>query len=462
MIDKLQFYGFERLIGHHGIILNGHCYLLHSSRIPNSGVLKVEGKVLGSLSYEGRLENICHCDSVCNALNINEFKAKAVERAFQTLMDIEMSKDQSLLLFHVFSDVLPALMEFDSRIATTPRSELLELRKREFLGMISESTSKRRLTRQMVRRSISDLLKKEQAEQAEADQDFEERTGIDRHLELSDSFDFNPNLLIYEKPGFRHDEVKPVIYELEPRKFVGNVEVVDKRGNRRLFRKRGEITPEEYVKKYQGFRTQNYLNEAARTLNAKRVDEFIEFCSRLKGNVKLSETDICHENSGIHFFPYAFPGERDYGEDRKHQCLYVYIKPPPYAMRSLTDPNLYYPFENPPEVGVFLKYSDLGVEVSKIQVNGDFLFVNHEFRLGHPQTFCGPLDYKPTSTRPWTENVVDYIMIDGVGTLQNGMSPGSHHRNIEGMTPITEAEVGRRGLIKTNIHDLTETRGVQQ
>ena len=429
MIPQLEFHFLHRLFNSPGIVIDNELFLYDEGA--KDAFFSFDKKTY-PLRRQGTLENIFEVESVLYADKIRRFKQDAIDETFNSFLGTTFHGPDALLVFQALNDIVPYLDEFDSRVNDMPRSKLIELRRRELLGKITtlEQVSSG-LSRKKVREAITELISSQEQNPL--------RPGFPN---------FPPNVLLLGDKN----------YLLEPREVRGDVEFWTQKGKKRLFIKQDPV--KGVLRGFYDSKRNEILRAASLELSDTRIDTFLEYLSKLKAGYRSSEEAIDYQNSGIKWLPY-----------NKRKSLYVYVRPQGFAMQDFRDRNQWYAFLSPPEIGVFLstekdhydeddrerRQINSPVQVSQVHVNGDFLYLNFESHLGHPQTFCGPGYYSPRETRSLSENVVDYIVY-GVNTLYNGWSPGSHFPNIERLAPTSLQEVERLGLLKTNIHPI-ETQG---
>lgn len=423
MVEQVKFYLLNQILNRgEGVIVDGDLYLCDNSA--KDAFLEQQGKTR-SLRYQGCIGDIVSAEEVIRSDEIRKFKQQAVDAAFSKLLGTTQSLD-ALLVFQCMHDILPYLDEFDSRVNDMPRSELVELRRKELFDQIpsQKGAKQARLSRSKVRSKITQIIF-----------DMYE----DREQEVFTRFDGYEQSLIFDEEQ---------IHQLIPKQYRGDVIFWRNRGKKRLF-KRGERV-KGLSSRLDRLKTTEMLTEIAEEITDERINAFIQFYKKIHAGYEIAATLKEYEHSGMF--------QETFGNTRSEQMalkksFFVYVHPPGFAMHSPYNAEQWYPFPNPTRAGVQVGYGkDGSVYVSDFLVQGPFNYLNFEVREGCESTFCGPGNYKPKPNGTWQESVVDYIL-HGVHTLFNGWQAGAT-AHPDKFVPITEQEVEKLGLLKTNIHPI--------
>jgi len=426
VFEKLDFYLLPHMFSRMGIVVNGEIF--HVKPNARDAFLTFEEKEYG-LQFQGSAGNIQSVDELSRTQYIREFQEAAFEKAIGRYL---WQNADEVLFFQCLVDVLPQLDEFDSRINNMPKSDLISIRAKEIASMIPSPPGETNLlTRRQIRQTICSLI--------------EEGSPIAR-------FNYSPNLLVID-----HEK----IYHLTSRLHRGDIVFRKNRGKPKLFKTGEPLNREEFINTFDLDRTCYYLKKTAHSITDEKLDALIRYC-QTKGLHAGMQTHIEYERSGVTLIKYD-------GSEK----IFVYVHPMGFAMhdirRGFTE--RWYPFRNPPKVGVAVYRRKEKIEVSQVCVDGDINYLHFASKEGVPHSFCKRGQNRPKNiSGTWQEEAVIEIMW-GVYSLYNGMNADSLKEFSsgalfgEGYRPplsqrewMTESQVEAEGLIKTNLHPIINTR----
>jgi len=453
MIDIVRLCALSRVLPVEGIVFNGEIYEV--SHGATDGYLEY-GSGRQDLRFIGTLENILAVDELVHAHDIKRFKQETVQAVFDRYVAAarQYGSDISLVAFQCIYDVIPYLDEFDPRVPNMPRDDLIELRREELVPFARGMKDK--VTKAEVRSAIASglgFIAKELEEAAELSEKPYKRGRLREDkasITCEDEFDFDQTFLrVRDEEGLKRN------YELAPRKARGDV-VFKKKGRERLIFKKGErIRRAQLYGSLSSTRHRQYLMDASMEITDRKLDAFGRYFSR-KGGVTNMEDELDYHGSGFQFIGGRF---------------FVYTTPMGFAMHDIREGHTekWYPFPDPPKVGVTIHSRGDEIYVSQAGVEGDFDYLHFNSKRGEIKGFCGPQFNTPSYSDDWTEKVVGSIM-HGVNTLFNGMNEDSLREyeaagsSLSYSPPlaqrqwITRDQVREMGLLETNIHPTVSMR----
>ncbi|MFC1731381.1 hypothetical protein ACFL6I_13760 [candidate division KSB1 bacterium] len=424
----------------HGIVINGKVYLVDASG--SDGSLEYRSKRY-PLTYHGSMEKMQSIDELAKAREIEMFKREALHDALGNFMPVKTDFDLHLM-FQCITDILPELDEFDGRVNDFPRSYLVRLRKKEILDKMPVVENIEEFSRKKAEDSIydyfQDMMEKKWAQCADNDI-------------WTTKVDFEQSFIFMDK--------KFVIFPSE------------EKGADMIFRKNGNACHYITEKKLPGgfiriplsaMKVVQFLDECQMNLDNNLLDSFGRYCADQK--TKFEKDELVSES-----FTYQRSGVRLVGDERKNK-LFIYTIPVPFAMHDIREgfTERWYPFYNPPEIGVFVSYDNTRRgrirKVSNVHVDGDIEYMHFNAKKGKPREFCGPANYHQRKMESWQESLRRTIM-HGTNTLLNGMDERSlkefskngvlgegYMNKLSKREWIPEEKVEEDNLLKTNMHPI--------
>ncbi|MFH2021182.1 MAG: hypothetical protein ABIJ34_07215 [archaeon] len=417
----------ENALEHSGIVLDNHIYYLNQNS--NDAVLEVMTtdspirRGTYGLAYQGTMRDVLGLEETVRSQDIKQFLEESLSSVYETFLSKGSLGGNGIPYFLCLTDIIPALDQSDPRINDYSRSELLEIRRKEIFSLVSETPIEKsnEITNQQIMRAVRKSF------------------GLDKDTV---KFDFEQHFLLCG-----HENT----YRLSDRTHIGDISI-SFNGGSRLLKLENQIDLDREMRLVSASRTQEIFGQFVRQMDKKRIDEFAGYC-RASGMMALKqEPEIDYMGSGVRYVG---------GEG-----LFVYLKPLPFAMHDIRagHTHKWYPFYNPPEIGVLIHQESEGMKVSEVHVNGDFEYFNFTSKKGDYRTFCGPGKYDRLPGESWQQSVIRTIMY-GVNTLQNGLTNASirQHSNGESykrpmsqMSWITYAEVMEKNLLPTNMYPIME------
>jgi len=423
MAEELEFYFLKRALRAEGIVIGGELYI--SDLAATDASMHVQERTI-PLRHVGSIENVIDVEMLVQAKDIRKYKQAAMDHAIQGIVSsTHNASRRALLTFEILNGLLPYLDEFDARVNSMPRSDLVALRRKEIMDLLGTTENTNLLlNREQVKASVAKKL--------------------DELCKVNESvlrMDFKPTYLVLDGAS----------YALTPRKFRGDVAFSTASGQQ-LFKMSVGANPLGRLNDYLAHRI---VHQVGGEFDREKLDDLLAFLN----------SKYCATNPGkelVNDFQYGSCGIRQF-----NGIEFVYVTPVGFAMHDIREgfTDRWYPFRNPPEVGVFVNSTKVDDTTrNTIYVNGDFEYIHFSSKKGEPKTFCGTDRNVIVKGNTWQERTINRIM-HGVYTLFNGLDEGSLTRYenngilgeaylhpLSTLNWITEAEVEREGLLKTNLH----------